>query len=89
MCTFNLSVEDDLLTRVNTAFANREALSAWLQSQVNKLLVQYANDLEVEKDIRHQQILELAGSWSEDPRTTEQIMDQIHGARTTNTMPSL
>lgn len=44
MCTYNISIDDALMARVRPAFADNEAISAWMQSQVEILLWQMVSN---------------------------------------------
>ena len=45
MCTYSISVDDTLMERVRPAFSDNEALEAWMQSQMDILLVRLAETL--------------------------------------------
>ena len=45
MCTYNISISDAVIDGVRPAFADDEALSRWLQQQMELLLIQYATTL--------------------------------------------
>ena len=45
MCTYNISISDAVIDGVRPAFADDEALSRWLQQQMELLLIQYATSL--------------------------------------------
>ena len=45
MCTYNISISDAVIDGVRPAFADDDALSRWLQQQMELLLVQYATTL--------------------------------------------
>ena len=45
MCTYNISISDAVIDDVRPAFADDEALSRWLQQQMELLLIQYATRL--------------------------------------------
>ena len=51
------------------------------------------NSLDVAEDKREgnniQKLMQLAGSWSEDPRTTDEILSQLRSMRTPNPIPQL
>ncbi len=45
MCTYNISISDSVIDGVRPAFADEDALSRWLQQQMELLLIQYATTL--------------------------------------------
>ena len=45
MCTYSISVDDCVLERVKPALPNDEAVEAWMQSQVDILLLRLADSL--------------------------------------------
>ena len=45
MCTYNISISDTVIDDVRPAFADDDALSRWLQQQMELLLIQYATSL--------------------------------------------
>lgn len=45
MCTYNISVDDSVLERVKPALPNDEAVEAWMQSQMDILLLRLADSL--------------------------------------------
>lgn len=46
MCTYNISIDDALMERVRPAFADNTAIRAWMQSQVEILLLQMVGNME-------------------------------------------
>ena len=45
MCTYNISISDEVIEDVRPAFADEDSLSRWLQQQMDLLLIQYATSL--------------------------------------------
>ena len=45
MCTYSISISDAVIEDVRPAFADDDALSRWLQQQMELLLIQYATSL--------------------------------------------
>lgn len=45
MCTYSISVEDDVLEKVKPVLPDNEAVEAWMQSQMDILLLQLAESL--------------------------------------------
>ena len=46
MCNFKISINDKIIDKVRPAFADDEALSDWMQQQLELMLVRYAAGLE-------------------------------------------
>lgn len=42
MCTYNISLNDTLIEQVRPAFPSQEAITAWMQQQVERMLRQIA-----------------------------------------------
>ena len=52
MCTYKITIDDALLERVRPAFADNEEIGSWMQSQIEMILGQLAQDMPaVEKDL--------------------------------------
>ena len=45
MCTYNISVDGDVLEKVKPVLPDNEAVEAWMQSQIDILLLQLAESL--------------------------------------------
>lgn len=45
MCTYSISVDDNVLEKVRTVLPNNEAVETWMQSQMDILLQQLAESL--------------------------------------------
>lgn len=45
MCTYNISVDDELMERIRPAFEDNDAISNWMQAQIVSLLQQMASDM--------------------------------------------
>lgn len=45
MCTYSISVDDDVLEKIRPALPNNEAVEAWMQSQMDILMLQLAESL--------------------------------------------
>ena len=45
MCTYKISISDAVVDDVRPAFADEDALSHWMQQQMELLLIQYAANL--------------------------------------------
>ena len=41
MCMYNLALNDELVRRTRQSFANEDDMKAWLQRQVEALLIEY------------------------------------------------
>lgn len=49
MCTYTISINDTIIDKVRPAFADEDALSNWMQQQMELMLVRYAAGLEQTK----------------------------------------
>jgi len=49
MCTYNLSINDSVMESIRPAFASEEALSRWMQEQMEQLMLQYVADLKAKE----------------------------------------
>ena len=49
MCTYSISIDDDLMERVRPAFADKEAINHWMQAQIIGLLQQMATGMSQEQ----------------------------------------
>lgn len=45
MCTYNITIEDELLERVRPAFKNDDALQHWMTEKMTALLLSYGDKL--------------------------------------------
>lgn len=60
MCTYKISIDDALLERVRPAFADNEEIGSWMQSQIEMILGQLAQDMPaVEKDLTVEEAYEM------------------------------
>ena len=41
MCTYNIEIEDSIVSRIRPAFKDDSAIKAWMQEQVVMLMMQY------------------------------------------------
>ena len=46
MCTYTISINDTIIDKVRPAFADEDALSNWMQQQMELMLVRYAAGLD-------------------------------------------
>lgn len=49
MCTYNISINDSVMEDVRPAFADEEALSLWMQQQMELMLIKFAASLQKKK----------------------------------------
>lgn len=76
MCTYSISVDDSVLERVKPALPNDEAVEAWMQSQMDILLLRLADSLSHKPQ-------------SEDSMdSSEQRIDHIHEVITSQSVPT-
>ena len=60
MCTFKVSIDDALLERVRPAFADNVEIGSWMQSHIEKLLQQIADqEFAVDKDMTVEEAYDL------------------------------
>ena len=52
MCMYNLSLDDELVQRTRRSFANETDMTAWLQRQVEALLIEYNTTQQTVKNVR-------------------------------------
>jgi len=52
MCTYNISVDDELMERVRPAFADSTDIGYWMQRQIELLLQQMASDLGKQRQVQ-------------------------------------
>ena len=84
MCMYNLTLNDELVQRTRRSFANETDMTAWLQRQVEALLIEYNTSQQtVRRNARAaiasmRRISELNGN---SEMTLEDINDEIRQAR--------
>lgn len=60
MCTYNLSLSDAAIDRIRPAFKNDTAIQAWLQQQLEILVMQFAVSAPEEKTTVSQRLRGIA-----------------------------
>lgn len=48
MCTYNIEIEDSLVSRIRSSFKDDSAIKSWMQEQVVTLILQYESKTNVE-----------------------------------------
>lgn len=51
MCTYNISINDNLLQRAQGAFGSTESMRAWIQKKVETLLMQHIAEAETRDEV--------------------------------------
>lgn len=75
---------------VDSIWSQAQRLTASERLALSRLLRDSVNETETARRKRvASEIDRFFGGWSNDPRTTEEMMDQIRASRTTNTYPKL
>jgi len=75
---------------IESIWSKAQRLSASERLALSRRLRESVNESEVERQERTaSEIDRFFGGWSEDPRTTDEIMQQIRDGRTANTFPQL
>lgn len=76
MCTYNITLSDDVLSETRRSFASESAMDAWLQQQVEALLVTF-NARQAAK-VRARQAIE-AMRWQSEQNGNDQLsLDDIN-----------
>ena len=74
----------------DSIWSKAQRLSASERLALSRKLRESVNESDVERQERTaSEIDRFFGGWNEDPRTTEEIMQQIRDGRTANTFPQL
>ena len=53
MCNYNISVDDKLMTKARRAFKNEQAITLWMQQQIEQLLQQVVDDNETDSQLMY------------------------------------
>lgn len=75
MCTFNFSISDMAIDRIRPAFKDDIAMHAWLQDQLEILVMQFNETSQGEKKHTHS-LSHLRGIFAESNKTSEQLRDE-------------
>lgn len=75
MCTFNFSLSDASIDRIRPAFKDDAAVQAWLQEQLEILVMQYKVTPEAEKPNIHS-LSHLRGILADSGMTDKQARDE-------------
>jgi hypothetical protein len=76
MCTYNISLDDTLVEKVRPSFADDQALTLWLQQQMEELLLNYCTQQEVRN--RARRAVFAMRQQSEDNGNSELTLDEIN-----------
>lgn len=84
MCTYNISLNDELVMQSRQSFASESAMTLWLQQQVEALLVSYNTSQQAARQ-KARKAIEAMRLQSEqngnDVMTLDDINDEIRQAR--------
>ena len=84
MCTYNISLSDELVTQARQSFASESAMTLWLQQQVEALLVSFNASQQAARQ-KARQAIEAMRSQSEqngnDAMTLDDINNEIRQVR--------
>lgn len=80
MCTFTLSIDEKLVSKVSPAFTDTDAINGWLQQQVTKMFIEYAKHnitIPLTDDSRTNTLDECFGAWRADDYSPEDMIKDI------------
>jgi len=77
MCTYSITLNDELLTRTRKTFADERAMNVWLQQQVEALLTEYNAQQQLTRDNARRAIEEMRRQ-SEQNGNTEMTLEDIN-----------
>lgn len=76
MCSYNITLNDTLVEKVRPSFADDQALTLWLQQQIEELLLDYYAQQEV-RDCARRAVLAMRQQ-SESNGNSELTLDEIN-----------
>lgn len=62
MCTYNIEIEDSVVSRIRSSFKDDSAIKAWMQEQVITLILQYEPKPKSQKQMDRNSALEFVKS---------------------------
>ena len=84
MCTYSITLNDELLNRTRKSFADERAMAVWLQQQVEALLTEYNAQQQITRDNARRAIEEMRRQSEQNGNnemTLENINEEIRRAR--------
>lgn len=76
MCTYSITLNDELIKQTRSSFANEDAMDKWLQQQVEALLSDFNAKQQVIVNAR--KAIEAMRSQSEQSGNSEMSLDEIN-----------
>ena len=77
MCMYNLALNDDLVQLTRQSFANESDMTAWLQRQVEALLIEYNSTQQIVLR-KAREAVEVMRSISEQNGNSEMTLEDIN-----------
>ena len=77
MCMYNLSLDEELVQRTRRSFANETDMTAWLQRQVEFLLMEY-NKTQLAINRKAQEAIDVMRNISEQRGNSEMTLEEIN-----------
>ena len=77
MCTYSITLNDELIKQTRSSFANEDAMDKWLQQQVEALLSDFNAKQQIIVNAR--KAIESMRSQSEQNGNSEMSFDEING----------
>ena len=84
MCTYNITLNDELLNETRRSFASKTAMDAWLQQQVEAMLMSYNDSQQAIRQNARQAIAAMRKQSEENGNaamTLDEINSEIRQAR--------
>ena len=76
MCMYNISLNDELVSQARQSFTNDDAMTEWLQRQVEALLIEFNSKLTIKANAR--KAIEAMRIQSEQNGNAELTLDDIN-----------
>ena len=76
MCTYNVRIDDAVMSRVRPHFKGEDAMQQWMEQQLQKVLMDYIDLSEKRLSARH--AIELMRMQSEQNGNSEMTLDDIN-----------
>ena len=77
MCMYNLSLDEELVQRTRRSFANETDMTAWLQRQVEALLIEYNTTQQTVRS-KAREAVEVMRNISEQNGNSEMTLEDIN-----------
>lgn len=76
MCTYNITLNDELLEQTRSSFANEDAMDRWIQQQVEAMLVEFNLKQQIKANARR--AINAMRLQSEHNGNSEMSLDEIN-----------